>query len=867
MTEKTKIFQGPFVSAFYSSYRQEISLKKPNGKYIKSKFLPSFFIDRSGSDQINIKEYRGELIKKIDNGKYTRIIYDPLLKRDDLFDIIDEWEERGIKSYEADVSPVRRWLSDIGSFVSPTYQALFFDLEADPLKLGFDPESKKEHRIISFAAKDLEGNSWFYAAKESSNEEERKVIMKFLDVIKYYDTLLAWNGKDYDYFVLKQRCKKLGIKVQWSKWNLLDYLLVTKKLLSSIPDPDFKKSFALDSVGENILGIRKIKLSVKMGKLKELLGKRESELKRYNERDVEIMIDVEKKREFFALHSALCSLCNTFPGSNSIFPSELADGILLRLGLINNIHFPTRRFFQTEDDRQKYEGAFVLPPKIGFHKNVQVPDFASLYPSIILSWNMSNETKLLPKQRLAPSKIAYATATGVRFRTDKIGIIPTALDVLLNKRKEYAQKAKEQEVGSEEWKNLNHLSTAVKVATNSFYGLIGSESSRFYDLDIARSITLTAQLLIRKVISYFETKGYEAVAGDTDSVFIKSSEELMKVELKKINGYFIPGILEESGCQRNAVRMDFDKGYRTLLIVTKKRYAGKLSLYKGVAAKEDAPPEIKGLETQRSDQLRLTQALMKKYIDLLLEIDVDPYVIDKELRNDGQTFFHKQLDVDEVTITQSVGRHPDEYTNKGPHVQIAEQLIDKGEEFFVGMKIPYVVIGSNPVIKAIHADDFTGQCDRYFYWQRRILPPIERMVKARFGKSFSFPKFDDPNQYALDFSQPVQAPIVKKIHVRKTTRKIKRVKKIKVRKTKKENEIVFLIKENAPKHVLAGMKVLIRGFAGPNKVRINIPFHSSEGEALVEIQIKERISIEGMEEIKNLFGNYITISTNLYNKE
>lgn len=848
-----KHLKGPFVNAIYQRREGIIYLKRPDGEMTSTRTYPSFFIRRKDKDKFPAEEFSGKILDWIDEGNHWRALLDPEIKRDKITEMMDVAEDEGVKLLEADVSPVRRWFSDTGALVSQKFRCLFFDLETHPLAIGFDDEAKKRHRIISFAAYDQEGNSWFEAAAKSSDEQELKVIKKFFKIAKNYDVLLAWNGDDYDFFVLRARCKYHKHKVDWRLWNWLDHMRVVKKLLMSIPDPAFKRSFALDKVGENVLGIRKIKTSVGGGELHKLLGAREKELEAYNRRDVEIMLGIEEKREFLVLQFALCGLCRTFPNRGSTFPNELADGTLLRLAIQEGRHFPSRRYGEPDENYKKYEGAFVLDPEIGFHTDVQVPDFASLYPSIILSWNMSNETKIIEGRRYPPnitSHIAHATATGVRFRTDIEGIIPKALRQLISKRGEYKSRAKTLALDSEEYKNVGHLSTAVKVVTNSFYGLLGNEGSRFHDRDIARSVTLTGQLLIREHIRFFEKRGYQTVAGDTDSVFVKCPEAEMNLMLREINDSFIPAILDRAGCKENSIKMDFDKGYKTLLIVTKKRYAGRLSLHKGRHAPDDMEPEIKGLEFQRSDNARYAQKLQMKYVHLLLDQYVNPNDIDNYLRTDGEEFYKKEHDLEEIVITKGVSKKPSEYKPMTTAARVAQWMIDDGREFFVGMKVPYIVVQHKPNVLAIHADEYKGTFDRKYYWEKLILPPVLRLIQARFP-GYSFSDFKQPLQGQFDFSNQAMTSrkVPKQVTAKKIVKKIKKIKKP-VRQIKSD-VYTLTIPSHAGIPTIKGIAKLAKAFPGRYKLAIIIDIKRLDAE--VDISTEQYVSMECLREIKNTF--------------
>lgn len=847
--------KGPFVCSFYDRKTATIYLKHPDGSWDSTITYPSFFIAKKDVRKFPFDEYGKYILERIEEGKYIRLVRDSMMDNDVLQEMISICRAENVEPYEADVSPVRRWFSDTGSLVEKKYRSLFFDLETHPLKIGFDNEAKKQHRVISFAAYDQEGNSFFEAAKESSEAEEILLLKKFVALIEKYDTILAWNGDDYDFFVLTARCKRHGLHVPWHKWNRLDHMRVVKKVLMSISDSAFKRSFALNAIGENVLGIKKIKLAVGGGEMHKLLGARESELKEYNMRDVEIMLKVEEKKGFLDLHYTLCSFCRTFPNRGSIYPNELADGILLRLALQEGKHFKARDMQERDENKKKYEGAYVMDPVVGFHKDVQVPDFASLYPSIILSWNMSNET-MLHNGKSYPDfdgQYAKAPSTGVCFRTDIDGIIPKALRSLIATRKEYTNKAKGMEVGSDEWKNMNNLSTAVKVVTNSFYGLIGNEGSRFYEQEIARSVTLNGQWLIKQVAAYVEKCGYRVIYGDTDSLFIVCSPDNLRKELEYINGELIPTLLRNVGCKTCDVRMDYDKSFATLLLVSKKRYVGKLALHKGRVAPDDMEPEIKGLETQRSDQVRYSQKLLKKFMPLLIREDTSPNQIDEMLRDECDIFFKTDLRTDDIEITQSVQKHPEEYNPKTAVVKVAQKMIDDGKEFFRGMKVPIIVIEyKNNNAIAIHSDEYEGRCDRKYYWEHKILPSLQRLLDARYP-NFPFNSFKHPGQGIFNFDAlPIEVATPKSKNrirgVQPPTQEIK-LPTSKVTQRRKRQPAAFITFPVASESQIIGVAKLVHAYPGNMKLVLSLTVGKDE----VVIPTDETISMEGLKEIKKIF--------------
>ena len=810
-TKLPEELEGPFVAGRYERSQARMFLKRPTGEWqLVEDVYPALFVPRPQYARFPYDAFPEVFLDSYEEGRYYRSLMRPSTNRNKVDEILHLCQDENVHPREADVNATRRWFSDTGSSVAAHTKALFFDLETRPELPGFDDDAKKEHRIISIAAADQAGFKWFGINKSNDEEGEADLILEFLNIAQDYDTLLAWNGNDYDFYVLRWRCRHLKINVDWRQWNLLDYMLTVKKCLMSISDPTFKRSFALDNIGQNVLGIQKLRIDCPMDRLDRLImDGRIGELQAYNERDVEIMIKLEEKREFLQLHMAVCSICRMFPGPASLFPNALADGLMLRLAVEQNRHFKSRFKDQEDEQLEKYPGAYVMDAILGFHSDVQVIDFSSLYPTIIQSWNMSPDTKLWPNTRDEyEGPFARATASGIEFRTDREGMLPMALRQLLEQRKVYAKKQKEATVGTTEWKRYGHESTALKVVANSMYGLLGSQFSRYYDRDIAQSVTLTGQLLIKESIQYCESHGFRVIAGDTDSCFVVASEEETRILVEGINKELIPNLLKESGCKTIAVKMDSDKGYRHLLIQAKKKYAGKLSLHKGRPAPDNMEPDIKGLEFQRSEHIRYAQRMQMHFLHLLLEPDATSHKIEEELHKWADKFMMGDVDRSDIEIFQSVQKHPTKYANPTPAVRVALDMLDSGREFYVGMKVPYIVVRSRregkdlKVVKAIHADDYKGDFDRQFYWIKKVLPLVQRLIRVRFPDA----RLDvlasleqDPSQFRFDFQMDknvrTKKPKVKVPKPKVKTPKVKLVRKyLRVKEEHKVDTIKGLAK-------------------------------------------------------------------------
>ena len=201
---------------------------------------------------------------------------------------------------------------------------------------------------------------------------------------------------------------------------------------------------------------------------------------------------------------------------------------------------------------EKFEGAYVKDPKVGMHEWVMSFDLNSLYPHLIMQYNISPETlvsqdkiknmsvdKLLSqKTDTSFMKSATLTPNGALFKTNKKGFLPEIMETMYNDRVKYKKlllQSKQEYENTKEPKLLKDISKyhniqmAKKISLNSAYGAIGNEWFRYYDLLVAEGITTAGQLSIRwienKVNQYMnklldtDNKDY-VIASDTDSIYV-----------------------------------------------------------------------------------------------------------------------------------------------------------------------------------------------------------------------------------------------------------------------------------------------------------------------------------------------------------
>ena len=200
---------------------------------------------------------------------------------------------------------------------------------------------------------------------------------------------------------------------------------------------------------------------------------------------------------------------------------------------------------------EKFEGAYVKDPIVGMHKWVMSFDLNSLYPHLIMQYNISPETLVNSKEELeegmvdkilegkiTTSKEYCMTPNGALFRKDKRGFLPEIMETMYNDRVKFKRLLLEARQKYEDTKNpqllkdisrYNNIQMAKKISLNSAYGAIGNNWFRYFDLMVATAITTSGQLSIRwieKALNIYlnkilDTKDEDyVIASDTDSVYI-----------------------------------------------------------------------------------------------------------------------------------------------------------------------------------------------------------------------------------------------------------------------------------------------------------------------------------------------------------
>jgi DNA polymerase elongation subunit (family B) len=319
----------------------------------------------------------------------------------------------------------------------------------------------------------------------------------------------------------------------------LDYLDLYKKFTYKA-----QESYRLDYIAEVELGQKKLDHS-EFETFKDFYNKGWQKFIEYNIVDVELVDRLEDKMKLIEL--ALTMAYDAKVNYNDVFYQvRMWDNIIYNYLKKRHIVIPPKNKSQKNE---KYAGAYVKEPKPGRYDWVVSFDLNSLYPHLIMQYNISPETLIEARhpsasvERFLKQEVEigreYATcANGAQYRKDVRGFLPELMDkmygdrVVFKKRmiqakKDYEKtptKALEKEIA-----RCNNIQMAKKISLNSAYGAIGNQYFRYYKLANAEAITLSGQVSIRwienrmnqKINKILKTEGVDyVIASDTDSIYL-----------------------------------------------------------------------------------------------------------------------------------------------------------------------------------------------------------------------------------------------------------------------------------------------------------------------------------------------------------
>ena len=566
---------------------------------------------------------------------------------------------------------------------------------------GFPDVENPQERLICITIKNQSNKkiiTWgvgdFYHDRDDVTyvkcETENELLMQFMMfwTKNYPDIITGWNTKFFDLPYLMNRIRLLhGDKVisRMSPWKLierkeievrgkpmtvydlfgitmLDYLDLYKWFI-----PTRQESYKLDYIGEIELGQNKNENP--FDTFKEFYEKDFQKFVDYNIQDVELVDALEDKLGLIDL--SLTVAYESRVNYDDIFSQvRVWDTLIANHLMKKKICVPPR---EDQTKETKYVGAYVKEPKPGLFKWVVSFDINSLYPHIIVQYNISPEKILgsntsgisIDKMLKGTTPLDYLategaciTPNGAKFKTDSQGFLPEMMETMYKERVIFKKrmldaKKKKEKTGDvsldKEISRCHNIQWARKIALNSAYGAVGNQYFRYYDVRQASGITTAGQFIIRfienKMNEYLnnvmQTQGKTdyVVASDTDSIYVvldklvektcqgktdnQIADFLGKVCDNKLEPYIekcFDKLAKYTNAFKNAMVMKREVISNKAIWVAKKRYMMNVLDEEGVRL---AKPKMKimGIEAVKSSTPQVCRGKIKEAINIIMSKD------------------------------------------------------------------------------------------------------------------------------------------------------------------------------------------------------------------------------------------------------
>ena len=565
---------------------------------------------------------------------------------------------------------------------------------------------------------------------------EKDLLVRLNQLIQEWDPdfIVGWNFIKFDIRILTQAAKRHGIELSLGRdQTALKYSSGLREGEQQYPDKAYCSgrviidgidvlknatyhfdSYSLDFVSQALLNDRKLITEdnglSKLAEIKRQYIEEPEKLANYNLQDCKLVSKIFVKEnliEFLYTRSRLTGLeLDRVGGSVAAFTN-------LYLPMAHRRGWIAPNLVKPEDYRHS-PGGFVMDSKPGFHKDVLVFDFKSLYPSIIRTFNI-DPVALLEADRELEADLIQG------FRGGNFSRTPSILSRILDELWVAREKAKSD--------GDKVLSNAIKIIMNSFYGVLGSSGCRFYDTKLASSITMRGHWVLNESKLWFENKGLAVIYGDTDSIFVCLDDTGFKAEDAislqfELNAWFQQKLTDEFKLN-SKLEMEFETHFSPFFMPTirgtdsgsKKRYAGKRVLSDG-----NSELVVKGLESVRSDWTELAKQFQVKLLELIFEgRDYLPYINETVLKLRASKLDHM------LVYNKRIRQPLDNYRKTTPpHIKAARMAnnVYGMNVYKKGSRIAYVIGVQGPEVLGIAKTPINYE----HYVDKQLFPIAESLL-------------------------------------------------------------------------------------------------------------------------------------------
>jgi DNA polymerase I len=641
------------------------------------------------------------------------------IRRDDaptsLPKLLDEKDEQYSKLLD-------RWLRLLEAPV-PNYRRVALDIEVhSPLETRVPDPTEAEYRVIAASLVPSDSSARVFVLRRSDyvgdqdqeqspdfqiefcNTEE-ELIARVFKALDDYPFVLTFNGDDFDLRYLFHRAERIGftrnqIPIELGRESAgirngihLDlYKFFFNRSIQIYAFNSKYREVTLDAISEALLETGKMDISASVSRLSY------QELAAYCYQDAQLVLDLTE------FDGEVVMKLITAVSRISFLPIEdmSRQGVS---GWIRSMMFKEHRdrgyiIPRSEDIKKakgststtaiikgkKYKGGMVADPVPGVHFSVAVLDFASLYPSIIKTWNLGYETILCQHPDCKTNKIPDTDHWVCKQKKAmESQIIGSLRDLRI---KWYKPRSKERNLPPDLLSWYQVVQSALKVVLNASYGVFGADRFSLYCPPLAESVAAIGRYSITNTIDEAKRLGIEVFYGDTDSIFLGTPSKEKLDEL-------IQWSKKELGME-----LEVDKNYRYVALSSRKKN------YLGVH--EDNRVDIKGLTGKKRHIPEFLKQLFNQLVEILgvvkspSDFDNARTQIRELVRESYSRLKNRKYSLNDLAFNMMMGKSVGGYTKTTPqHIKAAQQLTKSGTDVRAGDLVSFVKVSSGTGVKPV----------------------------------------------------------------------------------------------------------------------------------------------------------------------
>jgi len=335
------------------------------------------------------------------------------------------------------------------------------------------------------------------------------------------------------------------------------------------------------------------------------------------------------------------------------------------------------------------QGGLVYQPKIGVHQNVAEIDFVSLYPAIMVHFNISPET-ILPD----PDADNLVPALGLAIDTSQDGLIPRALRPLLEKRIEM----KKHIVSTPTWdpyrKSFTSRSSALKWLLVTCFGYLGYKNARFGRIEAHQAVTAYGREALLRAKEAAEDLGFEVIQLYVDGLWVRHPQKTQPKDIE-------PLLLEIQ--QRTGLPISLDGIYRWVVFVGSRQNKKRPVANRYFGVFQDGSLKVRGIDARRRDSTPFVAEAQMHLLELLARAEEPEEALPEAvafLNERLKALRNGEVKLTDLLVRQRLGRKLEAYRTPSPAARAVMQLNTAGKTLRPGQRVPFLYTLGKPGVFA-----------------------------------------------------------------------------------------------------------------------------------------------------------------------